>query len=93
MAFPCRNGGTCFPIYDKDSYNCTCFPGYIGSHCETRKLKKKIPLAISRLGGEILPAATLNLNDHFNVCTDAMKIGEFFRSLSRKNLMWSVSVH
>lgn len=43
--------------------------------------------------GQILPAATLNLNNFCNIWANAKKLQEFFRNLSEKNLMWSISVH
>lgn len=35
MSSPCRNGGTCQPIYDKEDYQCICpFGNLIGKNCE-----------------------------------------------------------
>ena len=31
---PCRNGGTCVPVYENDSYACQCPPIAEGKHCE-----------------------------------------------------------
>ena len=43
-------------------------------------------------GGQILPAATLNLNNFFNICANPMKLQELFGYLSGKNLMLLVGV-
>ena len=38
MSNPCRNGGTCQPIYDKDDYQCKCpFKNLSGKNCEDCK--------------------------------------------------------
>ena len=31
---PCRNGGTCIPVYENNSYACQCPPIAEGKHCE-----------------------------------------------------------
>ena len=31
---PCRNGGTCVPVYENDSHACQCPPIAEGKHCE-----------------------------------------------------------
>ncbi|KAL9984567.1 hypothetical protein ACROYT_G006877 [Oculina patagonica] len=30
----CRNGGTCYPVYEDSSYKCVCRNGYNGRNCE-----------------------------------------------------------
>ena len=42
-------------------------------------------------GGLIMPAATFNLIKIFNIWANGVKYQDFFRNLSGKNLMWSVS--
>ncbi|XP_078352029.1 EGF-like repeat and discoidin I-like domain-containing protein 3 [Oculina patagonica] len=32
---PCKNGATCIPNYEEDTYHCACAPGYTGYHCTT----------------------------------------------------------
>lgn len=43
--------------------------------------------------GRILPAATLSMNNFYNILANSMKLHEFFRNLTENNLMWSVGVH
>ena len=38
-------------------------------------------------GGQILPAATLDVNNFFNIKANAMKLGDFFQNLSGNNLI------
>ena len=37
MSGPCQNGGSCVPMYEKNSYVCLCVKGYTGSTCQTGK--------------------------------------------------------
>ncbi|XP_078363504.1 uncharacterized protein LOC144647596 [Oculina patagonica] len=39
MTGPCKNNGTCLPLYEKNSHVCLCTPGYTGSECERGKFK------------------------------------------------------
>ena len=34
---PCKNNGSCIPVYTNDSYTCECQEGYGGSDCQTGK--------------------------------------------------------
>ncbi|KAL9954488.1 hypothetical protein ACROYT_G042036 [Oculina patagonica] len=34
-SWPCKNGGTCVPNYEDDSFKCLCQPGYIREYCQT----------------------------------------------------------
>ena len=43
-------------------------------------------------GGRIMPAATLNLNNVYNILENALRLIDFFRKLSGNNLMPSVTV-
>ena len=44
-------------------------------------------------GGRDSAAATLKLNNFFNICANTMKVQDFFfGNLPRNNLMWSFSV-
>ena len=38
-------------------------------------------------GGGILPAATLDVNNFFNIKANATKLGDFFQNLPRNNLI------
>ena len=44
-------------------------------------------------GGRILPTATLDVNNFFNIKANATKFGDFFQNLSRNNLIWHVTAH
>ncbi|XP_068706570.1 sushi, von Willebrand factor type A, EGF and pentraxin domain-containing protein 1-like isoform X2 [Montipora foliosa] len=33
-AWPCKNNGTCLPLYEEDSYKCACKTGFNGRDCE-----------------------------------------------------------
>lgn len=49
MSSPCRNGGTCQPIYDREDYRCICpFANLIGKNCENCKYYKRLTASLLR---------------------------------------------
>ena len=49
MSSPCRNGGTCQPIYDKEDYRCICpFANLNGKNCENCEYYKSLKLVSLR---------------------------------------------
>ncbi|XP_068704304.1 uncharacterized protein [Montipora foliosa] len=36
--WPCRNHGTCLPLYEENSYKCICKAGFTGLDCENDKI-------------------------------------------------------
>ena len=45
------------------------------------------------VGVRIVPAATLDVNNFFNIEGNATKVGDFFQNLTGNNLIWHVTAH
>ena len=103
---PCQNNGSCVPDPNKPRgsgfYQCNCIPGFTGEKCETNidecqsypclRGKNAIltPSGAGKGDNRIVPAATLNLNNIFNIWVASLKLQDLFRNLSRINLIRSV---
>ncbi|XP_068736768.1 uncharacterized protein [Montipora capricornis] len=40
--WPCKNNGTCLPLYEENSYKCFCQAGFTGRDCENEKIVKSV---------------------------------------------------
>ena len=57
---PCQNGGTCTVV--PHGYECTCSPGFMGTHCERKSALEFVILAFFReTGSGDLKTRTPNL--------------------------------
>jgi len=43
---PCLNGGTCVDNYQTSTYDCTCFPKFTGTNCQTGNFRLYIALSM-----------------------------------------------